>query len=376
MNGEIDGRLVELLCHVRMGMEEGGETWHWSEYLLRCEDGGAATLVYELTEAGPQWKIFHRFEPANPLGITEASRLAVGSRVQVDGIDAVVDLVGQSRVYAIEGDAPSNFSVGRLDRYINARSSEHMLVVSWNGTEVEHYLGAHIRAQDVETAFGIQLPPPPPREPRPALHYGMERESRDWGGLAKFGFLLIGFCVLIATNFTPSCDSEAAWKLRELPSTRLAQQARLSIAGKTCTLQETRCLEFASPSYARLVRLCLFQAEDGGQRVILFGAAEAREEAWLLEPDTTTPLPSPGQLGNLRAGQAFTLGTHRFASRELLRSRWLPSADGGPAPEEGEHLRYGLLLVADNALWLLDWNITSARLNRIRSLTPAELKPL
>jgi len=375
MNGEIDGKMVEVLCHVLMGIEEGGETWHWSEYLLRCEDGGAATLVYELTDSGPEWKIFHRFDPASPLGITAASRLAVGSRVQVDGIDAVVDLVGQSRVYAIDGNAPANFSVGRLDRYFNARSGDHLLVVSWGSSEVEHYLGGRIRAQDVETAFGITLPAPVRRAVAPAARYETQRESRDWGGLAKLLFFVMLLGVVVATNLTPSCSQGDAWKLRALPSTQLSKTAHLTLDGKNYTLQETRTLELASPLHARLCRLFLLQAEDGEWRRLLIGAAESPEEAWLLEPFTDVALTTPGALGNLREAQQVTLGEHRFQCRELLRSRWLPSTDGTHPPEEAERLRYGMLLVGENAFWLLDWSTASARLCKIRPLTPAELKP-
>lgn len=375
MNGEIDGRMVEVLCHVLMGIEEGGETWHWSEYLLRCEDGGAATLVYELTDNGPEWKIFHRFEPANPLGIPAASRLSVGSRVQVDGIDATVDLVGQSRVYAIEGNAPANFHVGRLDRYFNARSGDHLLVVSWNSDEVEHYLGARIRPQDVETAFGIKLPAPPPRPRGSAINSEMEHQRKDWGGIAKLLFMLLGFCALTATHFTPSCDSGNSWKLRELPALRLPLLSKLTLAENAYTIQETRYLELATPRASRLVRQYLLLGQKGEETRILIGAGEAREDAWLLETDDSAPLPSPGQLGNQREGQPLTLGSRRFAIRSLLRLRWLPGTENSRPPEESERLRHGLLLVADNSFWLLDWDPKTARLSRIRTLTSAELTP-
>ena len=104
--------------------------------------GESATLVYEETEHGREWRLFTLFEP----GVSDDRR---GRRHQtrrrpdlnLDGTDVRVTLVDQSRVYHIEGQAPEGVELGDVADYFNAEGGNNMVVVSWTGEEVECYRG-------------------------------------------------------------------------------------------------------------------------------------------------------------------------------------------------------------------------------------------
>ncbi len=46
-----------------MGATIDGETYYWSEFNLRADDQTSATLVFEETDDGGDWKLFTDFTP-------------------------------------------------------------------------------------------------------------------------------------------------------------------------------------------------------------------------------------------------------------------------------------------------------------------------
>jgi hypothetical protein len=136
-------------------MEEGGETYYWNEFNLVSDSGESATLVYEETERGGEWRIFTLFEPQSPMTVPEAAAQRVGHTVNLEGQPIPVTLVDESCVYHIEGEAPEGVEVGDIAHYFNAGADNRMIVVSWTGDEIEFYRGLNLPRGTVASAFGL-----------------------------------------------------------------------------------------------------------------------------------------------------------------------------------------------------------------------------
>ena len=63
MHGDFAGKDFRLIGRVVMGVDVDGEIYYWNEFNLQTKDGESATLVYEETERGGEWRLFTRFEP-------------------------------------------------------------------------------------------------------------------------------------------------------------------------------------------------------------------------------------------------------------------------------------------------------------------------
>ncbi len=82
-----------------MGVEVDGEIYYWSEFNLQTAAGEEATLVYEETERGGEWRLFTMFEPEYPMTAADAGD-ETGRRTTStsNGADVRVTLVDSSRV--------------------------------------------------------------------------------------------------------------------------------------------------------------------------------------------------------------------------------------------------------------------------------------
>lgn len=158
MTGNFGGIQYRVLGRVVMGVVEDGETYYWNEFNLETAAGESATLVFEESESGGQWRLFTLFEPQYPITAEDAASKRVGDPLNLDGTDVRVTLVEQSRVYSIEGQAPEGVEVGDVASYFNAEAGGTMDVVSWTGGEVECYHGITLPRGTVSAAFNIRLP--------------------------------------------------------------------------------------------------------------------------------------------------------------------------------------------------------------------------
>ena len=66
MTGKLSGTQYRVVGRVVLGEDEDGDTYYWNEFNLESDGGGVATLVYEETEQGGEWRLFRLFEPASP----------------------------------------------------------------------------------------------------------------------------------------------------------------------------------------------------------------------------------------------------------------------------------------------------------------------
>ena len=160
MTGAVAGQQYRVVGRVVMGMDDGGETYYWNEFNLQADGGESATLVFEETERGGEWRLFTLFEPEYPMTAADAATKRIGDRLNLDGTDVRVTLVDESRVYHLEGEAPEGVEVGDVAQYFNAEAGDKMQVVSWTGDEIEYYHGVDLARGTVAQAFGLRRETP------------------------------------------------------------------------------------------------------------------------------------------------------------------------------------------------------------------------
>ena len=159
MHGHFSGKDYRLVGRVVMGVTEDRETYYWNEFNLETKGGEKATLVYEETEHGGEWRLFTMFEPEYPMTAADAASKRVGDRLNLTGEDVRVTLRDTSCVYRIEGEAPEGLKVGDVAEYFNAEAGPVMQVVSWTGDEVEFYNGINLSRGLINSAFILALEP-------------------------------------------------------------------------------------------------------------------------------------------------------------------------------------------------------------------------
>jgi hypothetical protein len=155
MTGTFSGITYRVLGRSVMGVVDDGTTYYWNEFNLQSDSGQATTLVYEVTDNAPEWRLFTMFDPQFPITAADAANKRVGDPLNLDGTDVRVTLLDQSRVYYIEGQAPEGEDVGDRAQYFNAEAGSKMIVVSWTGDEVECYHGVTVSASVVAKAFNL-----------------------------------------------------------------------------------------------------------------------------------------------------------------------------------------------------------------------------
>src|SRR6266542_787165 len=96
--GNLEGVDYRVVGRVVMSVTEDGETYYWDEFNLGTGFGQNATLVYEETEPGGEWRLFTMFEPEYPITAEDAATKRVGDPLNLDGTDVHVTLVDKSRV--------------------------------------------------------------------------------------------------------------------------------------------------------------------------------------------------------------------------------------------------------------------------------------
>ena len=155
MQGRLLGTDYRVAGRVVLGMQEGRQTYYWQEFNLVSQTGESVTLVYEPTEAGAEWRCFTLFEPEYPLTAQDAATKPTGACLNLDGTDVRVTLIGNSRVFHIEGQAPEGVEIGDVAHYFNAEGRGARIVVSWTGEEVECYRGDDLSEAAVRAAFNL-----------------------------------------------------------------------------------------------------------------------------------------------------------------------------------------------------------------------------
>jgi hypothetical protein len=350
-----------------LGAQEDGEIYTWNEFYLKDDSGHEATLTWEQTEEGISWKLFQYFEPGTPLDYAKASRIKLGDRVNIDGLEAKVDYVGESQVYLIEGEAPEGVQLGDKARYFNAWLGNNQLVVSWTGNEVEHFLGDVLSERQVARAYGVSMP-----APASAGSY-VSAQSRGVFGSFPIKTFLVGILALCAIVFyvlaPGSCASsgKGSGRVQTAPAASYGVGALESFLGNDYRIESRALVECARADGTHFCRLYVLKRSDGALLRLIQGTDQARDE-WLVLKEETAPADFlPGELGSFKVGNLLPYGTLSYQVRRLQRFRLVSYEGGKPDGFVSGAFRYGFFAQETGGSTLLfDWDAASVRVSECR----------
>ena len=351
MTGRLSGIRYRVAGRVVLGMEQDGETCYWQEFHLLEDGGRSATLVFEETEDGPEWKLFMLFDPLRPLTVAEAAGKRVGDTVNLEGRPVTITLVDESRVYHIEGCPPEGVELGDVANYFNADEGPRMLVVSWTGNEIEYYRGVDVPAQEVRRAFG--LPDlAPATAVRSAYAARSDEEPSASGWISK-----VAVAALIAIIGYGAYTKWNRSRLQEAPRQSLTRVTLLptgmtgSLAGKLYTVGGQATVQVFRPA-SRYNWLEYHLQDDAGKPALLIGGLNVGANEWFLfQPVPADGLPSPRQAAALRVGDAVNFGGRAWRVLDLFQCRVVNRE--GQAPVVGE---FGFLARMADDRALVRWS--------------------
>ncbi len=310
LTGDFLGRRYRVVGRVVLGEQEGGDTYYWNEFNLLGDDGNSATLVYEVTDGGGQWRFFTLFDPKNPLSVAEAAGKQVGDTINLEGRPLPVTLVSESRVYDIEGQAPEGEAVGNVACYFNAEHGDVMVVVSWTGDEIEFYRGVDLPRGVVTAAFGL------PKEQTGFFAGSSWRNQTPRPALPNWLRRFVPALVILLVALVWGGSGGRFWSCRSHARTKPALPAAPLSLGMSGTLERStwhvRGHAIAEISeVGQLYDRHEYQLvnEAGHQALLVFGTKTGARDWVLFRPvQPAVPL-TPVQAAAKRVGDEFDLGS-------------------------------------------------------------------
>ncbi|MFZ2642028.1 MAG: DUF4178 domain-containing protein [Verrucomicrobiia bacterium] len=357
--GVLGGQRFRVAGRVVMGMDDEGETYYWNEYHLMDDAGSSATLVFEETENGPEWRLFTFFEPAHPLTAGEAAAKRVGERVNLDGQPMPVTLVDQSRVYFVEGTPPEGVEVGDVADYFNVESGNRMLVVSWTGDEVECYQGITVPAETITEAFNL------PQMPAVARAASAGRSLSSSSGTTGFippGWVLklVVFAVVITAWLFSS--KSTGWR-STAPLAKPASPVAMLGVGATGTIKNWNFTVTGRATVEIAKVGALYDRHEyeltrtGGERALLVCGLNGNAKEWhLFLPFTPGEPLTPFQAAAKRAGDEVKFDGGETKIQELFSAKRL-SCDGSLMSNTTPGaMQFGFLARRPDRLLMARWN--------------------
>jgi len=353
---------------VVLGMEEAGETYYWNEFNLVGNDGKSATLVYEETERGGEWRLFTLLEPLKPMTVGEAAAKRVGDSVVFDDRLMRVTLVDESRVYHIEGEAPEGVEVGDVARYFNAGAGTGMVVVSWTGNEIEFYRGLDLPPGAVAAAFGL-----PAERLRRASHSNFASPaSSGWLGRLAGGFLAVVILVVVYASCRTSRQRAVPVKPKTPPAP-LSIGAAGILNGTTYRIGGLSLVEMAQVGLLYDRHEYQLFGEDGSRGLLVYGWRPGANTWLWLTPIQPRPPLSPQQAAAQRVGDRVDLDGVTTSVTELFRStiRQVQSLEMSDLTNGA--VLYGFTARSGSNLFLARWQESGITFYRGRILPAKEV---
>jgi hypothetical protein len=302
MTGNLAGTRYRVVGRVVLGEEEEGGTYYWNEFNLESDAGEAATLVYEQTERGGEWRLFHLFEPACPMTAADAATKREGDPLDLEGLHMFVRLVSQSLVYHIEGKAPEGVEVGDIAQYFNAVTGNNMIVVSWTGEEVEFYRGLDLSRTTVSAAFNVRIVDL-------SRSFSAPGGGRNWAGLVV---ALVITLILATFAFATFRNYKRGWRPAAVatigaPPSPLAVGKTGKLGGTQFQLQSHLLVELAMVGRKFDRHEYLLSDDEGAKALLVRGSKPGAGDWWLFKPlQPETPL-TPQQAAAVRWGQTVNI---------------------------------------------------------------------
>jgi hypothetical protein len=349
MTGNLSGRQYRVVGRVVLGEEEDGETYYWNEFNLESDGGEAATLVYEETEHGGEWRLFQMFEPEHPMTAAEAANKRAGDPLNFDGTQMFVRLVSTSRVYAIEGKAPE--AVGDVAHYFNAVAGNTMIVVSWTGEEVEFYKGLDLSQTTVSSAFNVRIVDFSRLFPAPGGH-------RRFSGLVAglVGALVVVILVVVGLHSFTSSRRPPAIVRTGAPASPLAVGQTGTLGGTRFQVQSHLLVEMAMVDRKFDRHEYLLSDDQGTKALLVRGSKPGAGDWWLFQPlQPLTPL-SPPQAAAVRWGQTVNLDGIAAKVSELFQATLREVESPEASDLNPGDVFFGFTARTQNAQLLVRWN--------------------
>jgi Domain of unknown function (DUF4178) len=367
MTGELYGVKYRVLGRVLLGEKEEDIIYAWNEFNMVADTGETATLVFEETSCGPEWRWFTMFDPEFELPAEDAATKKVGDRINLDGTDLTVTLVQESRIYSIEGRAPEGQSVGSRANYFNAEAGSKMIVVSWTGREMEYYRGVTIGSGMVASAFNLKTS----QLLRLSLSSG--------GGLAGWNFaklvtivLLAGLFFMFIGRYSVSGDRRPAVVRFPAPASPLLVGGTGSLNGTNYHLIERAQVEIEETGLFVSRQEYYLKDDDGHDALLVLGLKPNSKDWFLftpiqlgLRPNSTngssfTPIQplntlTPQEAGGARIGQAAVFEGTNVPIGELFRSS-VQQVEAAGVSNVVPGVSYGFAASANGSILMARWD--------------------
>lgn len=380
MTGTFNGRKFRVAGRVVMGMEDGGETYYWNEFNLADDAGDSATLVYEETERGGEWRLFTLFEVEYPLTAADAATRRVGDRLTLDDGEVRVSLVDESRVHFIEGTAPEGVEVGDIAHYFNAETSQRMIVVSWTGDEVEYYRGVTLSAKTIATAFN--LPSERFADKASTLGGGLtsawqgssEGQYLSAGKFARIVALALGVFVILAVFVArPFGGKRTAVQKLAAPAARLAVGRSGSIDGKAYRIASHTLVEIAQ--VGRIYDRHEYQlVSDAGESQLLVQGLKSGDTDWFLfaPVQPTEPL-TPTKAAAVKAGESVNVDGLVGPASEVSQVVMRQTEGSGSGGAHTGAIYFSFVVQSGSSPVLVRWNQDGIIFYRGRLISAADV---
>ncbi len=368
MTATISAKRYRVVGRAVLGETEGWRTYYWNEYNLAGDDGQFATLVFEETEDGPEWRFFTMFEPQFPITAEDAATKQTGQMINLDGENCYVSQKSRSRVYFVEGQPPEGEAVGTTADYFNATRGPKMLVVSWTGDEVECYRGITVPSGVVAVAFNLKKVA--------LLKFQVAHGTKHLQANAVMIFgLLIFFALLIfliASDAMPPKRLPAV-KTYNPPPTMLEVEDAVTLDGKKYRVVRHRLVEIAEPGQ-KVQRHEFTLAGDDGKELLLVHGVQPGSDDWVWYTALTPSDPlTPQRAATVKAGMIVNVDGVVAAVTDLFRSKVLLDDWTGPLTTTGE-IRYGFQGRQNVTLLLVRWNANEIGFYKGTTLSDREVK--
>jgi hypothetical protein len=347
MSGEFFGRKYRVVGRVLLGEREDGMVYSWNEFNLETESGEAATLVFEQTQRGPEWRWFTMFEPEFSLPAEDAATKKIGDTLNLDGTDVTVTLVQESRIYDIEGRAPEGQKVGSRANYFNAEAGPKMIVVSWTGSEMEYYQGITISSGMVASAFN--------------LHNSQLMDTGSPGAgynlLVVVGIVAAFALVFFFISAVGSSGSRGPAVVKyPAPPSLLAVGSSGVLNGTNYHLAQRAQVEIAESGMFVDRQEFYLTNDDGSDALLVYGMRPGSKD-WFLFTSLQPAVPlTPQQAGAVQLGQTLNIDGVIGRVTELFRSTVQQVENPSlPGPAAGA-VTYGFVGEADRWLLIVRWD--------------------
>jgi hypothetical protein len=359
-----------------MSMDEVGETYYWNEYYLQGDAGEEATLVFEETESGGEWRLFTMLEPDAPMTVREAAAKRVGDAVRLEDRELRVTVVDESRVEFIEGEAPEAVELGDSAQYFNAEGGNRMFVVSWSGEEVECFRGADLKSRTVAEAFGlspaelVRLAGPPQSAMFIQEGGSGTKASIVVAGVVIFLIAIVTFVIISRAN---AGNRRAAVLRTRSAAPSLTLDSSGLVDGKSYRVTGRQVVEVAQVGRVHERDEYWLKGSDGNVARLLCGLSPNDADWRLFTPLSPSEPLTPQRAAQLQVGQKVNIDGYEAMLEEIFQTRTLPKP-GAVAGDANANIQFGFSARTAQMVLLVLWNNSGIEFQRGVRVDAKEVK--